>query len=174
MHTSHSQAEGRAFKSRHPLSDVGVDSSDWLAWREPRRSTSVSTSWTWDGIPSALLAAAVVILLALGWSAIRPTEADAAVYSYGTASSYGPGLYGNRTACGQTLYRSTLGVAHRTLPCGTKLQICHRGVCRYARVIDRGPYSGSRVLDLTAATTYRLCACSPWAWGVRTVKWRRM
>src|SRR5688500_6354796 len=34
---------------------------------------------------------------------------------------YGPGFYGNRTACGQRLTRSTQGVAHRTLPCGTKV-----------------------------------------------------
>ena len=34
------------------------------------------------------------------------------VYRTSYASWYGPGLYGNRTACGQTLGYGTLGVAH--------------------------------------------------------------
>lgn len=44
-------------------------------------------------------------------------------YRYAQASWYGPGLYGNRTACGQTLSPSTRGVANKSLPCGTKLSI---------------------------------------------------
>src|SRR5206468_12183409 len=36
-----------------------------------------------------------------------------------TATWYGPGLYGRRTACGERLGPGTLGVAHRSLPCGT-------------------------------------------------------
>jgi len=35
---------------------------------------------------------------------------------------YGPGFYGNRTACGQRYTRHIVGVAHRTLPCGTLVQ----------------------------------------------------
>src|SRR5262245_16175590 len=38
------------------------------------------------------------------------------------ATWYGPGLYGNGTACGQTLRPGTIGVAHRTLPCGTTIK----------------------------------------------------
>ena len=37
-------------------------------------------------------------------------------------SWYGPGLYGNGTACGQKLTKGLVGVAHRTLPCGTKVE----------------------------------------------------
>ena len=72
------------------------------------------------------------------------------------ASWYGPGLYGNRTACGQTLGYDTLGVAHKTLPCGTKVTFKrgHREVT--VRVIDRGPYVGGRDYDLTGATARRL------------------
>ena len=36
------------------------------------------------------------------------------------ASWYGPGFFGNRTACGQTLTRKTIGVAHRNLPAGPR------------------------------------------------------
>ena len=73
-------------------------------------------------------------------------------YRYAQASWYGPGLYGNRTACGQTLTSSTRGVAHKSLPCGTKLSIRHGSNEVHVRVIDRGPYVGNREFDLTEAT----------------------
>jgi rare lipoprotein A len=78
------------------------------------------------------------------------------VYRPGQASYYGPGLYGNRTACGQTLTPSTLGVANRWLPCGTRVTFRHNGRTVTVPVIDRGPYSGSRIWDLTYATKQKL------------------
>lgn len=67
------------------------------------------------------------------------------------ATWYGPGLYGNGTACGQTLRRSTWGIAHRTLPCGTLVTLARGSRKVSVRVIDRGPFSGASV-DLTART----------------------
>ena len=78
------------------------------------------------------------------------------VYRPGQASYYGPGLYGNRTACGQTLTPSTLGVANRWLPCGTRVTFRYRGRTVTVPVIDRGPFHGSRIWDLTYATKRRL------------------
>jgi rare lipoprotein A len=78
------------------------------------------------------------------------------VYRHALASWYGPGLYGNRTGCGGTLVPGRLGVAHKTLPCGTKLTLKHRGRRVRVRVIDRGPYVGAREYDLTEATAQRL------------------
>jgi rare lipoprotein A (peptidoglycan hydrolase) len=78
------------------------------------------------------------------------------VYRSGAASYYGPGLYGNRTACGKTLGPSTMGVAHRSLPCGTRVTFRYRGRTVTVPVIDRGPYSGSREWDLTYATKRKL------------------
>jgi rare lipoprotein A len=78
------------------------------------------------------------------------------VYRPGQASYYGPGLYGNRTACGQTLTPSTLGVANRWLPCGTRVTFRYNGSTVTVPVIDRGPYSGSRIWDLTYATKQKL------------------
>jgi rare lipoprotein A (peptidoglycan hydrolase) len=67
------------------------------------------------------------------------------------ASWYGPGLYGNRTACGQILTRRIVGVAHRTLPCGTLVQIRWQGQSAVVPVIDRGPFGHRRnVFDLSA------------------------
>jgi hypothetical protein len=72
------------------------------------------------------------------------------------ATWYGPGLYGNRTACGATLRRSTLGVAHRSLPCGTPVTFYHRGRFLTVSVIDRGPFARRVEWDLTAATAKAL------------------
>src|SRR3954447_7194442 len=56
------------------------------------------------------------------------------------ASWYGPGLYGRKTACGETLGKKTLGVAHRSLPCGTTVKFLYHGHVLITKVIDRGPY----------------------------------
>jgi Lytic transglycolase len=68
---------------------------------------------------------------------------------WAAATWYGPGLYGNRTACGQVLRPQTIGVAHRSLPCGTAVKFVYRGRQIVTRVIDRGPYSEGHAWDLT-------------------------
>jgi len=78
------------------------------------------------------------------------------VYRRALVSWYGPGLYGNHLGCGGTLEPGTLGVAHKTLPCGTKLTLRHGSHHVRVRVVDRGPYVGGREFDLTAATRDRL------------------
>ncbi len=72
------------------------------------------------------------------------------------ATWYGPGLYGNHTACGQTLLPGTIGVAHRSLPCGTAVKFLYRGRSIVARVIDRGPYTAGNAWDLTLAAAEAL------------------
>jgi peptidoglycan lytic transglycosylase len=78
------------------------------------------------------------------------------VYRRAQASWYGPGLYGNALGCGGRLAPGTLGVAHKTLPCGSKVTLRHEGRTVRVRVVDRGPYVGDREFDLTAATKARL------------------
>lgn len=78
------------------------------------------------------------------------------VYRYAAASWYGPGFYGNSTACGQTLSPGMLGVANKSLPCGTKVKLRYRGRSVTVPVIDRGPYAAGREYDLTEATKQRL------------------
>jgi hypothetical protein len=68
-------------------------------------------------------------------------------------SWYGPGFYGNGGACGMLgpdgLQKDTVGVAHRTLPCGTKVTFRYNGVTVTTQVIDRGPYVSGRTWDMT-------------------------
>jgi rare lipoprotein A len=78
------------------------------------------------------------------------------VYRPGAASWYGPGLYGNGTSCGGSLTPGRLGVAHKTLPCGTRVTFRYGSRSVTVPVIDRGPFGGGREWDLTAATKQRL------------------
>ena len=81
-----------------------------------------------------------------------PVQDDAIVL----ASWYGPGFYGNRTACGQLYSPEILGVAHLTLPCGTLLTLTYGPRSLTVAVIDRGPYIAGRTLDLSNATKIAL------------------
>lgn len=85
------------------------------------------------------------------------------------ASAYGPGLYGNRTANGTRLTPQTVGVAHKTLPLGTRLEVIINGKSVPARVIDRGPYEQGRDFDLTTGLIKKLGFASCAAFGVRKV-----
>jgi rare lipoprotein A len=78
------------------------------------------------------------------------------VYRRANVSWYGPGLYGGHLGCGGRLTPSTLGVAHKTLPCGTMVTLRHGGRTVRVPVVDRGPYVGGREFDLTSATRARL------------------
>jgi len=78
------------------------------------------------------------------------------VFKLSSASFYGPGLWGKRTACGQLLRRSTLGVANRTLPCGTMVAVYFAGRELSVPVIDRGPYANHANWDLTYAAAKAL------------------
>jgi hypothetical protein len=83
-------------------------------------------------------------------------DATLAVYRQVLVTWYGPGLYGRQTACGERLTRTIVGVADRTLPCGTPVSLRYRGHTLVAPVIDRGPYGTGAVLDLTHAAAEEL------------------
>lgn len=78
-----------------------------------------------------------------------PKGHKAKARSSNVATWFGPGFYGQQTACGQVLTPQTIGVAHRTLPCGTLVQVTYRGRSVTVPVIDRGPYSHIADWDLT-------------------------
>jgi len=81
-------------------------------------------------------------------------------------SWYGPGFYGNGTACGQTLTKTLMGVAHRSLPCGTLVTFRYKGRTVTVPVVDRGPYVAGRTWDLTkgACTALGHCFTGPIEW----------
>lgn len=71
----------------------------------------------------------------------------------GTASWYGPGFHGRKTANGERFDTYALTCAHKTLPFNTILKVTNLENGRYAvvRVNDRGPYSKGRIIDLSNA-----------------------
>ena len=81
-------------------------------------------------------------------------------------SWYGPGFYGKRTACGLAYTKGILGVAHRALPCGTKVEFRYNGRSKIVPVIDRGPYVEGRQWDLSGGlcTFLRHCFTGPIEW----------
>lgn len=78
------------------------------------------------------------------------------VYRAAEATWFGRGLYGRSTACGQKLTRTLMGVAHRTLPCGTKVAFLFRGRTVTVPVVDRGPFGAGLSWDLTYAAAEAL------------------
>ena len=65
------------------------------------------------------------------------------VYRLAGASWYGGG---GGLACGGSLTSSTLGVANKTLPCGTLVTLRYGGRSVRVPVVDRGPYvAGPRI-----------------------------
>lgn len=78
------------------------------------------------------------------------------VYGQSRATLYGPGFYGRQTACGQKLTAGTIGVASRTLSCGSAVAIYYGGRTLTVPVIDRGPYANGASWDLTMATARAL------------------
>ena len=92
-----------------------------------------------SAIPTCIISAALLIsLCGIGRAEI--------------ASIYGgsDGLCGHRTANGERLNCTGLTAAHRTLPFGTLVVVCHSG-CVTVRINDRGPWVRGRNIDLSPA-----------------------
>lgn len=71
------------------------------------------------------------------------------VYRSAVASWFGEG---QALACGGHLTSRTLGVANKTLPCGTMVTFRYHGHRVRVPVVDRGPYGAGREWDLTPGT----------------------
>jgi hypothetical protein len=102
----------------------------------------------------------VVLRAVAGGDAVRAAAAaptaQVTVYRPSRATWFGPGLYGRRTACGQVLSDRLLGVAHRTLPCGTPIDVYLGGRTVTVPVVDRGPFANGAHYDLTSAAGEQL------------------
>jgi rare lipoprotein A len=116
------------------------DGSFATTWR-----AATTGRWAIRALPEGDAVAAV--------AAVAP-PATAIVYRGATATWYS--MPGNRTACGVRLRRSTMGVAHRTLPCGTRVDVTWGGRSVSVPVIDRGPFVAGVHYDLTLAAAKAL------------------
>lgn len=69
----------------------------------------------------------------------------------GTASWYGPGFHGNKTSNGEVYNQKGYSAAHKNLPLPSYLKVTNleNGKAVIVRVNDRGPFHGSRIIDLS-------------------------
>jgi rare lipoprotein A (peptidoglycan hydrolase) len=98
-----------------------------------------------------------------------PAPAKAKVHKSGIATWFGPGFYGQATACGQMLTPAVIGVANRTLPCGTLVKVTYKGHALVVPVLDRGPYANHADWDLTAGAAQALDITETVRIGTRVV-----
>ena len=115
-----------------------------------------ASNWKTDTLGRVTLRAVVDRPADSAVAASAPLVAQTTIFKPAVASWYGPGFFGRKTACGSRLTRKTLGVAHKTLPCGTMVDLYHRGRTVSVPVIDRGPFEAGRDWDLTHATAEAL------------------
>lgn len=164
----------KAWKSAaiHALAS-GTTTTDHAASAENRQRTDKRVRIdAWIG---RILLLQIVVLIVGLLIAPRPAEARPD-WQTAQATWYGPGFYGNAFACSHRrdvpdhYSRNVRGVAHMTLPCGTRVTICRRSTCVQVRVIDRGAFHAGN-LDLTARTAMDLCRC--WQPYTQTVRWAR-
>jgi hypothetical protein len=103
------------------------------------------------------LATALAAPSRIGWRAAH-------VSSYGI----GDGHIGERLACGGHLTPTVRAVAHRTLPCGTRVELLLGTRSVVARVLDRGPFVPGIGFYLAPAVCAALRNCS----GDVVISWR--
>jgi rare lipoprotein A len=154
------QAPARAELGERTLREgsIGSDVRTLQAILDARRYGPVKVSGTFDAATAAAVRrfqqeAGLAVDGVVG-PQTRPKLV--ALMRYRRATWYGPGLYGNRTACGKRLRRGTLGVAHKSLPCGTRVTFYRSGRFVTVPVIDRGPFRHGVAWDLTAAAARKL------------------
>lgn len=121
--------------------------------------------------PSRLLLAALLIaqLFAVACSGNRRPATPAgpeklgAPSQKGFASWYGPGFHGRRTANGERYDMNALTAAHPSLPFGTRIAVrnVRTGKSVTVRINDRGPFSKSRILDLSYAAAREVGMIGP-------------
>ena len=89
-----------------------------------------------------------------------PVEAEPATTSLGsgTASYYGRKFHGRRTASGEAFDMTAMTAAHRTLPFGSRVLVTNprTGASVVVTINDRGPFHGSRIIDVSRAAADEL------------------
>jgi hypothetical protein len=130
---------------------IGADGAFVASWHV-NQSGSLQVRAVLSSPPTSLLFTRAARATAL-WATPALTLT---VYRGAVATFFGPGFFGRLTACGERLRRGTLGVANRTLPCGSMVAIYYRGRELVVPVIDRGPYAHRASWDLTLATAKAL------------------
>lgn len=125
----------------------------WTTAAKARVRTGGSFAARWRSTRLGRVALRARIVAAGARGAADVPAVRVTVFRPGVASWFAPqrGAKNERTACGVPFKSTTIGVAHRSLPCGTRVTFSYRGQTIVVPVIDRGPYIAGRDWDLTIA-----------------------
>lgn len=88
----------------------------------------------------------------------RVRETSAGYRERGTASWYGWEFHGRKTSSGPPFNMFDLTAAHKSLPLPTYVRVTNldNGLSTVVKVTDRGPFIGTRLIDLSYAAADRL------------------
>lgn len=142
-----------AGESHRPRVEVQIAQADgsWATIARARAARDGSFRTTWrPAVPGRFSLRALTV----GAPASTVATATVSVMRRTVATWYDQA--GSTTACGVDLEKDTLGVAHKSLPCGTELEFSFRGRSVQAPVIDRGPFVKGVSYDLTIAAARRI------------------
>ena len=76
----------------------------------------------------------------------------------GIASWYGPGFHGKSTSSGEIFNQNAMTAAHPILPFQSEIEVTNlrNGRSIVVRINDRGPFTDSRIIDLSKAAATKL------------------
>ncbi len=76
----------------------------------------------------------------------------------GIASWYGPKFHAKKTSNGETYNMYAMTAAHKTLPMNTMVKVdnLENGKSTIVRINDRGPFVGSRIIDLSNSAAHKI------------------
>lgn len=108
------------------------------------------------------VAAGATLSLVLAVAPLTQVHANERVLS-GVASWYGPGFQGRQTANGERYNMNEMTAAHKSLKFGTRVKVTNQtnGLSVVVRINDRGPYVGSRIIDLSKSAARALDMIGP-------------
>lgn len=103
--------------------------------------------------PAALAAALLLGAFPLATTAPAQDSVSIVQTLTGVASWYGGKFHGRTTANGETYNMNAMTAAHPHLPFGTEVVVTNQnnGESVVVRINDRGPFVGSRIIDLSRA-----------------------
>jgi len=101
---------------------------------------------------------ALLVGIPVGHAEFSVPSKPVAFRQVGTASWYGPGFHGRRTASGERFDQNALTAAHRKLPLGSEVKVTNldNGRSIIVEINDRGPYKKGRVIDLSKGAARKL------------------
>jgi len=148
--------------------------NDTHAYRGPRPTPTMAAPEGSGSInDSAAMHRATMRPYTIDGKSYTPTMVSVGDYFSGISSWYGKDFHGKKTSNGEVYNMYDMTAAHKTLPMNTMLKVTNLKNSKsiVVRVNDRGPFVGTRMIDLsyTAATRIDLVANGTGPVGIEVI-----